>query len=270
MPTFALEVEYAKSGRAACKQCKEKIDKDAVRIGFKTEAPEAAADEESGGAAAPFPEGVKWHHCGCLPRARGHPWFKKHFPGEAAGTVAGFDCLKEADQGLVTALLKACRGDGPMPETAAPAAGATETPEKEKAAASKRKGKSKAGADGEPPAKVAKVAVVTLTSEQVDAIAAAKTALASKNVAMLGAMLAKNGLPKAGKKEEVLERVAECKALGVPPTCTTCEKVKLRFSKEAGKFSCPGFFDADDKRFKRCKGPGDGADLQRTPWQELA
>ena len=33
---------YAKSNRAACKQCKAKIDKDAVRFGFSQEVPEGA------------------------------------------------------------------------------------------------------------------------------------------------------------------------------------------------------------------------------------
>lgn len=34
-----FEVEYAKSNRAACKQCKAKIDKDAVRFGYSQDVP---------------------------------------------------------------------------------------------------------------------------------------------------------------------------------------------------------------------------------------
>jgi len=87
---------------------------------------------------------------------------------------------------------------------------------------------------------------------------------------VLGALLQKNGLPKAGKKDELVERCAESKVLGVPPECPTCEKAKLKFAMATGKFSCPGFFDSEEKRFKRCKGPGDAAaDLQRTAWLEL-
>merc|ERR1712039_134380 len=99
-----------------------------------------------------------------------------------------------------------------------------------------------------------------LTTEQVAAIEEAKTKLASKNAAFLSAALARNGLPKTGRKEELLERVAENQVLGIPPTCGLCEKVKLRWSRETGKFSCPGFFDDEAKAFKRCKGPGDSAE----------
>jgi len=46
-----------------------------------------------------------------------------------------------------------------------------------------------------------------------------KTLLAKRSVAQLSASLSKNGLPKSGKKDELVERVAECRILGVPPFC---------------------------------------------------
>merc|ERR1712061_273575 len=97
--------------------------------------------------------------------------------------------------------------------------------------------------------------------EQVAAIAEAKAKLTSKNAAWLGAALAKNGLPKAGRKEELIDRVAENQVLGIPPKCTLCEKKVLNWSRTTGKFSCPGYFDDEAKSFKRCKGPAEGADL---------
>merc|ERR1712187_1058076 len=96
-----------------------------------------------------------------------------------------------------------------------------------------------------------------------------KASLASKNAAFLGAVLAKNGLPKTGRKEELVDRVAENEVLGVPPTCDVCEKKKLTWSRVTGKFSCPGFFDDEAKAFKRCKGPTAGAELTRTPWEHM-
>merc|ERR1711959_350783 len=82
------------------------------------------------------------------------------------------------------------------------------------------------------------------------------------------ALFLRNGLPKTGRKDELIDRVAENQVLGVPPTCDVCEKRKLVWSRGTGKFSCPGFFDDETKAFKRCKGPV-GTELQRTPWQEL-
>jgi hypothetical protein len=261
MPSFSFEVEYAKSGRAACKKCKDKIDKDAVRVGFKADVPEDAE-----GAAAHF--GCSWHHFACFPQAKGASWFKKHLTAEV--TAAGVDALKSEDQEAVAQLFKACRGEVPVPD--APKAGSTDaavaavaTPVK---ASKKRKGKGgDAGDDEAGPAKAAKAAVQpALTDAQLAAIAEAKTKLASKNAAFLGAVLTKNGLPKAGRKDELIDRVAENQVLGVPPMCDVCDKKKLSWSRATGKFSCPGFFDDEAKSFKRCKGPSAGADLARSPW----
>lgn len=268
MPSFSIEVEYAKSNRAACKHCKAKIDKDAVRLGIKACADEAAGGDEEGAsrANAHMMEAVKWHHFSCLQRARGPAWFKKHFPGSAAEAVANLDSLKSEDQEAVDALLKACRGEGEMPEVPqAAGADAEETPSK---AAGGKKRKGAVGAEEAPAAKTPKPAA--LSAEQLAAVAAAREQLSKKSGAALGIFLAKNGLPKSGRKDELLDRCAECKALGVPPTCTLCEKVKLKFSRDSGKYSCPGYFDSDDKVFKRCKGPPAEtlAELQRTPWQE--
>lgn len=44
-------------------------------------------------------------------------------------------------------------------------------------------------------------------------------------------------MARTGRKEELLERVAEAKALGVPPMCPLCEKRKLQFSKLTGTLS---------------------------------
>jgi len=271
MPGFSVEVEYAKSNRAACKHCKAKIDKDTVRLGIKQLAGEAPAGDEEGASRqnAHMMEAVKWHHFSCLQRARGPAWFKKHFPGSAAEAFAGLDGLRSEDQEVVEALLRACRGEGEMPEVPrAASTTAEETPSKSAAAGRKRK--AGAGAE-EPPEKSPKPAAAAgLSAEQLASIAAAKADLAKKSVAGLGVLLAKNGLPKSGRKDELLDRCAESKALGVPPTCTLCEKVKLKFSRDSGRYSCPGYFDSDDKVFKRCKGPGgeSTAELQRTPWQE--
>lgn len=253
MPSFSFEVEYAKSNRAACKKCKDKIAKDHVRVGIKQEQPEDAE-----GAAAHF--GCSWYHFACFHQAKGQKWFKTHFPAEVDENVAGLASLKDDDREAVLALFKACRGEGPVP--AAPIGPESEAPVK---VASKRKVK-EGDADDAGAAKAQKVAF--LTEAQEAAIVEAKANLASKNASYLGAILAKNGLPKTGRKEELIDRAAENQVLGVPPTCDVCQKKKLSWSRGTGKFSCPGFFDDESKSFRKCKGPA-GTDLQRTPFEDL-
>jgi len=259
MPNFEFEVEYAKSGRAGCKQCKGKIDKDLVRVGIKAVAPEGAE-----GAAAHM--GASWYHFGCFAKAKGQAWFKKHLTEEAADAATGLDGLRPADREAVETLFKACRGEVPVPAAPVPLENdQVVTPAK---GGKKRKGKAGEAADdgGEQPA--AKAAKTALSDAQAAAIEDAKAKLAGKNAAFLGAALTKNGLPKAGRKDELVERVAEMQVLGVTPTCPTCEKKKLLWNRETGKFSCPGYFDDEAKAFKRCKGPAEGAALERTPWQD--
>jgi len=261
MPSFSFEVEYAKSNRSACKKCKGKIDKDLVRIGFKAEAPEDAE-----GAAAHV--GCSWHHFGCFPQAKGQVWFKRHLTSTAVEGILGLDALKSEDRAAVAELFKACRGDAPMPAVPNSVTGASavvdnETPTK---ASRKRKQTCDVAADGMDGS--VKVPKGVLTEEQAAAIVEAKTKLASKSAAFLSAALEKNGLPKTGRKDELLDRVAENSVLGVPPVCDVCEKRRLSWARSTGQFSCPGYFDDESKHFKRCKGPT-GTEQQRTPWQEM-
>jgi hypothetical protein len=256
MPSFSFEVEYAKSGRAACKKCKGKIDKDLIRVGIKAETPEDAE-----GAAAHF--GCSWHHFECFPAAKGQAWFKKHLTPEVASAVTGLDSLKSEDRDIVVELFKSCRGEVPVP--VAPLAAAAEANETPAKPSKKRKSKG----DDVEVAKAPKLAAEPVLSEaQMAAIDEAKTKLASKNAAFLGSVLAKNGLPKTGRKDELIDRVAENQVLGVPPTCDVCEKKKLLWSRATGKFSCSGFFDEETKAFKKCKGPST-AEIVRSLWQEL-
>jgi len=260
MPSFCFEVEYAKSNRSTCKYCKGKIDKDLVRVGFKAEVPEDAE-----GSAAHM--GCAWHHFACFAKAKGKAWFNKHLTVDTCEKVAGLDALKDEDRIAVLELFKACRGERDIPESPQPLVAAQT--EKEKTPGGKKR-KSKGDEDNATPVKSAKIEEPVLTEEQSAAIVEAKAKLSSKSVAWLGAALAKNGLPKAGRKEELVERIAENQVLGVPPICSVCEKKKLTWARATGKFSCPGFFDDEAKMFKRCKGPDKDAKIERSAWEELA
>ena len=91
MSTHKFEVEYAKSGRATCKQCKTKIDKDTLRIGHSQDIP-AGEDGEKNYALA----GTKWYKFECFKLMKGARWFKANLckPEDASG----YDNLKEEDQ----------------------------------------------------------------------------------------------------------------------------------------------------------------------------
>mmetsp|Transcript_36053 Transcript_36053/g.58170 ORF Transcript_36053/g.58170 Transcript_36053/m.58170 type:complete len:265 (-) Transcript_36053:71-865(-) len=262
MPGFQFELEYAKSNRAACKQCKEKIAQGALKIGVKAAAEAGGEGDAADRQKSHVMDSTKWQHTGCFQQIKGTPWFKKNLPESASG-CSGFDDLKAEEQEHVNAIFAACRGEGPAPPATSQGAAQEEK-------AGKKRPKAAASADEDGSAqKQARVGEDAMTKQQFAAIEAAKADLLKKNVAALGMMLAKNGLPKSGNKAEVLERAAEAKALGVPPKCPTCTKVALRWSRVTGAFSCPGFFDDDAKRFKKCKGPDADAKLERTPWQNL-
>jgi len=254
MPAFEFEVEYAKSNRSACKHCKEKIDKDAVRVGLKAL---GAAEGQMGHVM----ESTRWHHFGCFQRVRGVAWFKKHIP-QNIEEVRNFTEMKDEDRAKLSSLFSACKGDCSIQDENE---GTCNTPSK---SSPPNKRKNSAADDSSP--KVAKLSSKgSLTDEQFTAINEAKIVLTKRSTAMLGALLAKNGLPKSGRKDELTERIAECQVLGVPPKCALCEKATLKWSRETDVFSCPGYFDDEAKSFKRCKGPGEGATVDRAPWQEL-
>lgn len=255
MPAFEFEVEYAKSNRSACKHCKDKIEKDAVRVGIKA----VGAGE---GQMGHVMESTRWHHLGCFQRVRGVAWFKKHLP-QSTDEVKNFNEMKEEDRAKLSALFCACRGEVSMQDENV--GDSLNTPSKS-SPPNKRKG----GAAEESSPKIAKLSSQgSLTDEQFASINEAKSALTKRNSAMLSALLAKNGLPKSGRKDELTERIAECQVLGVPPKCSLCEKATLKWSRETGAFTCPGYFDEEAKSLKRCKGPGEGATIERVPWQEL-
>eukprot|EP00929_Paragymnodinium_shiwhaense_P031604 TRINITY_DN17665_c0_g1_i1.p1 TRINITY_DN17665_c0_g1~~TRINITY_DN17665_c0_g1_i1.p1 ORF type:complete len:208 (-),score=40.20 TRINITY_DN17665_c0_g1_i1:170-793(-) len=74
-------------------------------------------------------------------------------------------------------------------------------------------------------------------------------------------------MPKAGKKDELVERIAECLVLGgVPPLCSTCDTARLKYNRTTGQYACPGFFDETNKRMAKCKGAGKDAKIDRVAW----
>lgn len=271
-----FEVEYARSGRATCKVCKGKIDKDALRIGAKARADrEKLADVENASQIAHMMESTRWHHFQCFPKMKSKKWFAENLIDASAS--AGFDTLRQEDQEKVTTLFEFSRGaDVVLPEVPL----APQEPPVTPAGADKgRKRQPDIAADSRaedemtPPQKSAKCqsdgveSSGGLSEDQASQLQRSKNELAKKSIAQLGAMLAKNGLSKSGKKDELVERVAEYRLLGVPPICSACSKGRLRWTRESNRYTCPGHFDEVAKRMRRCKGPAADVEIKRLAWQ---
>lgn len=212
---------------------------------------------------------------------KGKKWFAENLPD--VNSCSGFDTLSEEDQEKVAALFEYSKGI--IPELPAVPQLPSEQPEHDPqtpAEGNKRARRAKlvansdpSGQESEEPSTAQKVPklsqnvkTVTLTSEQLELFEKHKLVLVKKTVAQLGALLAKNGLPKTGKRDELAERVAECRLLGVTPMCPTCEKGRLKLNRASGLYSCPGHFDDETKRMVRCKGPEKTSEIVRVPWAE--
>jgi len=266
-----FEFEYAKSGRAACKVCKDKVDKDALRIGTKMRVDkEKAEDGDNAAKLAHIMESTKWHHFQCFPKMRSKKWYMDNLPD--ASSCSGFQILRDDDQQKVSALFDFCKGF------------ATECPEPpqlpedpQQASAGKASSRKKRTSEnispneeGEgTPKSGSAPAPAGFTKDQDEEFERHKAELAKRSVAQLGALLSKNDMSKSGKKEELAERIAECRVIGGAPTCPTCEKGRLKFNRQTGAYTCPGHFDDIAKRLVRCKGPGKDAAVVRPEWQDM-
>ncbi|CAE8639335.1 unnamed protein product [Polarella glacialis] len=94
-PLVSFEVEYAKSSRAKCRKCGDKIEKGSVRVGIKTDEHLYANVWSS------------WYQLTCLPSAQSPAWFAKHFTEEVAQSVRGLDGLSEEDRTATKRVLQA-------------------------------------------------------------------------------------------------------------------------------------------------------------------
>uniref|UniRef100_A0A0E0JIE2 PARP-type domain-containing protein n=1 Tax=Oryza punctata TaxID=4537 RepID=A0A0E0JIE2_ORYPU len=95
-----ISVEYAKSGRSACKVCSEGIAKGALRLGASARDPRGF-------------DSTKWYHVACFPSSS--------HPIDPIEKIKGFDSIKEEDREEVRELNKTCKRDhtavGPTEES---------------------------------------------------------------------------------------------------------------------------------------------------------
>lgn len=256
-----FEVEYAKSNMATCRVCMAKIPKDELRIGHvqvdgpilendatALDAPPAErGDGEDDKRLAAMSGATRWHHFECFPRMKGKKWMMAQLPPKP-DVMKGFAEVKKPDQKKLLQLWKLILGS--QADAGAPGDDAT---------GEKRKG---AGSSGAPSAKRAKTgseAMRSLTSsqgvlsnKQYKKVQQSEGQLAANTQAQLRAELQLNNQVVAGKKDELVRRVAEGRALGALPPCPRCNKGQLHFNRSGGWLSCPGYFDREAKVQKRC------------------
>ena len=86
------------------------------------------------------------------------------------------------------------------------------------------------------------------------------------NMERLKIILAANSQTKTGTKDILAERCADGKLLGKIPTCTKCGGGRLKFDRNTGVYTCPGYMD--DDVFKNCGKKFQMNQIVREPWTE--
>uniref|UniRef100_A0A7S4J936 PARP-type domain-containing protein n=1 Tax=Prymnesium polylepis TaxID=72548 RepID=A0A7S4J936_9EUKA len=244
MPTYC--VEYAKSNRSTCKQCKTKIDMGVVRIGTISPGP---GDYDI----------TSWRHMSCQKLPKGVT---------ETSAFPGFDSLEAAEKAKLEAWLAA----GPTGTGGAKKRTADELDDVAQKDPKKMKPKElDAALKVVGVAKKSKKEKVEAMEEVVER-AAAEACYSKMTIPQLKALCEANKQLKGGTKPELVERLVDGKMYGALPRCPDCGggilKVYYPNGKYGhagqGKFSCPGYFD--DDVWKRCSYTAESA--ERLPWQD--
>lgn len=262
-----FSVEYAKSNMATCRVCMAKVVKDALRIGHiqadleNDAAPAEGGDTKEADRLQAVAGATRWHHFECFPRMKGAKWMAANLPANA-GEINGFADLKKADQKKLSSMWKAILGS-----SASPSSPGT----KKRQASGTKKRKASELENSKPNGSAQKLAKMTsvqgvLTTTQFKKVQKLEEELSPKTTAQLQAELTKNSQVQSGKKEELVQRVAEGRVLGALPPCPKCKYGQVHWSRHGGWYSCPGYFDKEAKMRKRCGFRT--KDLTRTPWQK--
>ena len=244
---YPYSVEPAKSGRAGCKVCKQKIEQGALRIGTTSE---GAGDYMM----------VSWRHLDCQ---------KKPKRGlDSLSDLQGFGALSAADQALVKQWFEAGPANSPKKRSAEELDAAVALEPKKMKAGELKQACQKHGLDATgPPAELKE------RLEEVSERAAHEAKFKALSVDGLKDQLRANNAPVGGNKTELVNRCVDFKMYGVLPVCPSCGggRVKVNYPKNAiyghggmGNFYCPGYHDGDS--FHRCGFAATA--IARIPWVE--
>lgn len=91
-----------------------------------------------------------------------------------------------------------------------------------------------------------------------------KQKLQKNSNAELKEMLKKNDQTSTGTKDELIEKIADGKAMGKIPRCPSCFGGRLRFDDKTGVYNCPGY--RDDTDFHNCQKKYQLGEITRDTW----
>ena len=225
MPT-TFTIEEAKSGRAGCKKCKEKICKGELRIGSHSE-----ADDKT------F---TSWYHVECftIPRKFKTEYTLTQFLEELVEDKTS-DGILSTDDGLSEIA-------GKMGTKA------------------KTGGKKRAAADDDGPLASIKANSLALMGNDEPAKKKVKLSAQAKleaeayaeyspmKIAELQDVLRWNKVQTGGKKDILLLRLIDGVTRGRLGKCPSCIQGKLRLKEDGSKIECPGFFNEDSGGYDKC------------------
>mmetsp|Transcript_58776 Transcript_58776/g.108500 ORF Transcript_58776/g.108500 Transcript_58776/m.108500 type:complete len:242 (+) Transcript_58776:70-795(+) len=229
--TFWWEADLAKSSKAKCKKCKEKLEQGELRLGWTTE-----EDDHWG-------SNFGFFHPACAVIA-GKFW--KGFKAVVPADVKGLEALGESN---VQKVVEAASGGG--------GGGKGKAKAKAEPAGVMMKRPAAAGAD--KPAKRAKKADPAAAGPPAEVLEEMKKLSNDK----LKALLKQNDMNCTGNKTQLAARAADGKAFGALPRCSSCGGGRIKF--ENGIYSCPGYMDDTD--FKKCFFTSDTC--ERLPWKDV-
>lgn len=78
--------------------------------------------------------------------------------------------------------------------------------------------------------------------------------------------IAKNGQARTGTKQELAARCADGKQFGRISNCHKCGGGKLRFNRDKGTYTCPGYMEDTD--FINCGAHLNFDEVKRLEWNE--
>lgn len=234
-----VRVGLAPSGRAACRDCGEKIALRALRIEVGSENPFGDGDIS-----------YKFLHPDCA-----HPYFGK-LNVSSSKDLKGFKKLSGANQEEIESLFK----------PKAKSRGAQKKRKKEESSSDDDYSdeSSESSDSGAAPAKKkAKKGGKDIFSEPL--VEEKKVALTKLSVAQLKNLLRLNNQLIGGNKPDLVDRVAYGQVHGALPKCQKCYGGSLHWDKARVQFFCKGFMD--DDTFKYCSKRWEPEEVEHLPWR---